>query len=165
MKTFLSKNSKIRISRNGGFSLVELLVTLTLSALFIGLTMVTFQTFSSYQSIDKDADVIVSYIKNAHDLTIDSKNDLQYGVKFASTTVTLFQGTSYSAGASTNLVYNISSKVTLSSISLTGNASSLYFYPITGKPNATGTVTYVLKNNASTTKVITIYGTGLAEAR
>lgn len=153
------------LKKNKGYSLIEVLVVIGLLTLFAGLTVSTFVSFSNYQSIDKDIDVIVSYIDKARNQTINAKDDDQYGIKFASTTVTLFRGTSYIAGSSTNQVYTVSNKVSLSSLQLTGGVTSFYFLPISGKPSATGTISYTLTNSASTTKTITVYGSGLIEAQ
>lgn len=148
-----------------GLTAMELLVSLAIVGAVAYMGMTTLISFSNFQSIDKDADVVVSYVEKARNQTINAKDDDQYGIKFATSSITLFKGTAYSAGAGSNQVYAISNKVRISSIQLTGGATALYFMPITGKPNATGTVTFVLNSNASTTKTVTIYGSGLAEVQ
>ncbi len=150
---------------NKGFTAIELLVVIGIAILLASLSIATFVSLSDYQSIDKNADVVESYLLRARNQTINSKDNAQYGIKFASTTVTLFQGTSYNAASTTNVVYNISEKVTLSSLNLTGGTTTVYFMSITGKPSATGTAVYRLNNGASSTKSIIIYGSGLAEVQ
>ncbi len=148
-----------------GLTAIELLISLAIvgAVAYMGITSLV--SFSNFQSIDKDADVVVSYIEKARNQTINAKDDDQYGIKFATSSATLFKGTTYSAGAGTNQVYTLSNKDRISSIQLTGGATSLYFMPISGKPNATGTITFILNTNASTTKTVTIYGSGLTEVQ
>lgn len=154
MKKTLNKN---------GYTIIEMIVVIGISVAVVGLTAVAFAGLSNSQSLEKDTGLALTAIEKARNDTINAKNGSEFGVKFASTTITIFEGTVYSANASSNVVYNISSKVTLSSLQLTGGASSIYFGQIDGKPNATGTITYRLKSNASTTKSIILYGSGLAE--
>lgn len=158
------KNRPLKLF-NKGFTALELIVVCGIAILLAGLSIATFVSLSDYQSLDKNVDVIISYLQKARNQTINSKDDDQYGLRFASTSVTLFQGTSYNAASTTNLVYDISSKVALSSLSLTGGTTTVYFLPITGKPSATGTAVYRLNNSASTTKTIIIYGSGLVETQ
>lgn len=144
-----------------GFTLIEMVVAFGITAIIVTLTVSSFVGLSNFQSIDKDSDVSLSYLEKARTQAIDSKNFSEYGVRFASTSVTLFPGTAYTS-TSSNLVYNLSTKVTISAISLSNGGTDIYFNKVTGESNATGTVTFQLQNS-STTKKIIIYGTGLAE--
>jgi prepilin-type N-terminal cleavage/methylation domain-containing protein len=146
-----------------GFTLVEILVVLGIALVVSSISMTALSSLSSYQSLDKDTDVSLSYVEKAREQTIESKNFSSFGVHFSSSSVSLFQGTTYSASASTTMVYNLSSKVNISSISLTGGVSDIYFNKISGEPSATGTISFQNKPSASTTKKIVVYGTGLAE--
>lgn len=146
-----------------GFSAAELIVIIALSALIFTLTYTTFASFSNMQALEKDTDVMISYIQKARNQTINSRNGNEYGVRFASTSVTLFEGTVYSASATTSQVYTFSPKTQLSAISLTGGTTSVYFEQLTGKPSATGTILFYSKANASTTRRIYLYGSGLTE--
>lgn len=148
-----------------GFTVIELLVVCGIALMLASVSVSTFASFSDYQNIDKNIDVVVSYLQKARNQTINAQNDSQFGVQFASSSVALFQGTSYNSSAASNVVYNISEKVVLSSLSLTGGTTTVYFSQITGKPSATGTALFKLKNNASTTKTVIIYGSGLVEVQ
>ncbi len=170
MNSLLKKSSKnsIKIAAfdlNRGFSMVEVTVVILIFSILAALSFATYVSFSDYQSIDKDADVVVSLVQQARNQTINSKNNSSYGIKFASSSVTLFTGRGYATTSPANSVYNLSSKVKLSSISLTGGTTTIYFMPITGKPSATGTISLVLKtgNGTSTNKTLLLYGSGLVE--
>jgi hypothetical protein len=43
--------------------------------------------------------------------------------------------------------------------------TTITFQKMTGKPSATGTIIYTLNNDASSTRSILIYGSGLIEIR
>ncbi len=146
-----------------GFTMIEMLVVIALSFMVLGLTAAAFVGISDNQSLDKNAGIVFSVIQKAKADTLNAKSGQEYGVKFASTSVTLFQGTVYNSSDATNVVYNISTKVSMSLLQLTGNATTLYFNQISGEPSATGTIKYKLNSNASSTKTITVYGSGLIE--
>lgn len=152
----------MKISR--GFALIELMAVIALAAVVFGLTLTTFSSFADMQSVDKENDVIIAYIQKARNQTINAKNGNQFGVHFASSTVTIYEGSAYAAGAGSNLVYRLSPKVEISALALTGNANRVLFEQLTGKPNATGTVRIRLKTKAAHTKASVIYGSGLVEA-
>lgn len=149
-------------SKNG-YTIAEIIVVIAITVMVVGLTASAFVGLSNSQSLEKDTQLVLTALEKARNDTINAKNGSEFGVKFASTTVTIFEGTVYNASSPSNVVYNISTKVTLSSLQLTGGASSIYFGQIDGKPNATGTITYKLKADASSTKSIMVYGSGLAE--
>ncbi len=146
----------------GGFTLMEILVVIGISALILTATITTFSAMGDMQSLDKDIEVAESYLIKAKNQTVNARSGIQYGVHFASSTVTLFDGTVYSAGSSTNSVYRLSNKSEISLIGLSGQ-SRVYFEEVTGKPSATGTVTFRLKSNPSVTKSLIIHATGLVE--
>jgi len=145
------------------FTLVEMLVVLALSLILLVVTITTFSGLSNTQSVDKDAENAVALLQKARNYTVNSENALSYGVAFASTSVTFFKGTTYSPTASTNITYKLSTKVLMSSLQLTGGATSIYFKSISGEPSATGTISYQLSKVGSTTRTIILYGTGMAE--
>ncbi len=146
----------------GGFTLMEILVVIGISALILTATITTFSAMGDMQSLDKDIEVAESYLIRAKNQTVNARSGIQYGVHFASSTVTLFDGTVYSAGSSTNSVYRLSNKSEISLIGLSGQ-SIVSFEEVTGKPSATGTVTFRLRSNPSVTKSLIIHATGLVE--
>ena len=145
-----------------GFSLVELIIIIGMTAVIASIVLFSFRGFANYQLIEKEADVIQAFIDKSRIQAISSKNFADFGVRFATTSITLFQGSVYAA-STTNFTYNLPSGVQMSAISITGGGTDIYFENVTGEPNATGTITYRLTNTASTTKSIIIYGTGLSE--
>jgi prepilin-type N-terminal cleavage/methylation domain-containing protein len=148
--------------KKSGFSVIELLIVIAITLSISAVTYFSYSAFSGYQTLEKQTDVAHSMIEKARLQALNSKDFSEFGIKFASSSVTLFQGVVYSPSATSNQMYSLTSRIQISSISLTGNVSEMYFNNVTGEPSATGTITFML-NNATSTKVITIFGTGLSE--
>ena len=157
----MQQNFFKRINNSNGYSLVEMVVAIAIVVVVISIITSTFVGFSNQQSLEKDIDVVQSYVEKARQQTLSSKNTSQFGVHFATTSVTLFQGTVYASSPSTT-VYNLSSKVMMASSSIASLANDIYFQKISGEPNATATITFNLVGSNNTKSVI-IYATGLSE--
>ena len=81
-----------------------------------------------------------------------------------STKITLFTGSVYSVGASTNQDFNLNSRDSIITISLTGGGSDVVFVRLSGETSQNGTIT--LSSSAlSQTKTITVYKTGVVESQ
>lgn len=149
---------------NKGFTIVEILVVLVIMIIIGGIVLTSFSGLNNAEALNTDTDTVLSMIERARTRSVSSENSIEYGIHFASTTVVLYVGKTYTAGSSTSETKNISSKVKVKSINLTGGAYDLYFNRLSGKPSATGTVVFSMFNNASTTKTITIYNTGISDS-
>ncbi len=143
---------------NRGFSALEIIITISISFILTAISVSMFSRLSNNTSLDKDANIVLSYISRARSAAIDSKDALAHGVKFASTTVYIYSGTTYPGTHSES--YNLLSGANISSLSLSNRSTSFYFNKLTGTPSATGTVT-VSRNGSS--KSIIIYATGVSE--
>jgi len=145
-----------------GFSLVEVLVSVGVLVL-IGITSLT--SFVSYQrkeALDKNTAKIEALLEQARSMTLSSKDDTQYGVHIESGKLVLFQGNAYSPAAATNLITNLPGSV-IASTTLSGGGNDIIFDRIQGTTNEYGTTTLSLTAQASSTKSIIIYKTGLIE--
>lgn len=151
------------MNTNKAFTIVELIIVSSIALILITMSLSTFVQVSDNQALEKDVNHVVAFIEKARTQTINSKNASQYSIRFASSTVTLFSGVTYVAGASSNSVLDLSSKVEISAISLTGGVQQVSFEYITGKSNATGTIRFRLKQNPNASSTIMLYKTGLAE--
>lgn len=129
------------------------------------ISLSTFFSVSEQQSLEKDVQYTIALVEKARLQTVNAKSNSQFGVRFASSSVTLFQGSTYTAGSATNTVFTLSPKVEISSINLSAGTQNLAFELITGKSNATGTVQFRLKNNQNSSTTIVVYKTGLVETQ
>jgi prepilin-type N-terminal cleavage/methylation domain-containing protein len=150
-------------SRQRGLSVVELLVVIGILSLLSVLTFETFNKLNSTKAIETDALRILLELQEARSLTVSSKNADQYGVHFASSSITLFEGASFVSGSSTNITSKLNRAVIISSTTLSGGGLDVIFQRLTGETSQSGTVTLSLVASSSVSKTITIYKTGLAE--
>ncbi len=145
-----------------GFTLVEILVVIAIIGIISAIVLSSFSVFKSAQGVDKDTETIVELLRQARSQTLISKNATTYGVHFASTTVTLFAGSIYSAWNASNQVFNLVNADTVMNVTLTGGGMDVVFSRLTGETSQNGTI--VVSSNANgRSRTITIYKTGLIE--
>ncbi len=135
-----------------GFSFMELVVVIGILALLSLITFQLFRTFTSAESLMKDARQVVSELNKAQSLTLSSKDADQYGVHLETSRITLFKGALYISTSTTNISSTLSPLVRISPISLAGGGSDVIFQRLTGETTQTGTITLSLVSSASTTK-------------
>lgn len=145
-----------------GFTLLELALVLGIIAILLVVLFTTFASFGKQQGLVKDNALIIEVLRQAQSNTLNSKNSNQFGVHFGSTSIVLFTGSTYSAGASTNETYNLSGGVNISNISLNGGGSDLVFSKLSGGTENNGTITITEQSTGQNRSVI-IYKTGLIE--
>jgi prepilin-type N-terminal cleavage/methylation domain-containing protein len=151
----------IRDCYRKGFTLLEILMVMSIMVIISAVSVGAFFNLREKNLIQKDADSIVSMIEKAKSMSSNRKNDSSYGVKFSSSTVTIFSGQNFTSG---NVIskYDLEKLVVISAVSLSSNTLELGFNKITGNPNATGTVTLI---TPSYSRVVTIFGTGIIEMK
>ena len=124
-----------------GFTAIELLIVTSLIAVVATLVGLSFgQLRTSTQHIAQ-AQNIASVVAEARSNTVAGQSNLQWGVHFTTDDYTLFRGSSYSQGASGNVLYTLPSGVTISSISLTGGGADVIFDRLSGGTSQPGTIT------------------------
>ena len=144
-----------------GFTLVEITIVIAIIVIISAISVKVYFNMKEKQAILKDSESIVSIIEKTRNMSLNRKNDSAYGVKFASSSVTVFAGSTYISGNNISK-YDLESDVKISTISLSSHGTEVGFAKTTGVPNATGTV--VLSTSVYT-KTITISGTGIIEVK
>jgi prepilin-type N-terminal cleavage/methylation domain-containing protein len=144
-----------------GFTLIELMIVLLIGLLIGAIVVSVFYDLLKDQSLKKDFASVVALTERARSMAMNSKNNSAFGTHFASSSISLFSGITY-ATSSVLEKYDLNSRVEISSVSL-GGVSDLWFAKITGYSSASGTVSLSLKNNATSTKTITIFSTGIIQ--
>jgi prepilin-type N-terminal cleavage/methylation domain-containing protein len=140
-----------------GVSVIEVIVSLAILVILLAVTLPSFNTMRKNQVLKAAASEIFSALDKARSQTLSSISSSEYGVHFETSKIVIFKGTTYSSSDATNEEVLLTTPATITSISLTGGASDLYFNRLSGSPNKSGTITIT---NSSTTKVITISATG-----
>jgi prepilin-type N-terminal cleavage/methylation domain-containing protein len=154
----------MRKNLRSGFSILEMLVVLTILSLVTIIIVNVFASFRKSQALDKDTETIVEVLRQARSQTISSINASQYGVRITSSKATLFTGATYSSSATTNQDFLLQPTDTIVTISLTGGGSDVVFNRISGETGQYGTVV-ISSPTSSRTKTVTIYKTGLVEVQ
>lgn len=150
-------------NKKKGFTAIEILIVI--SAILV-ISLVTFQSFrnlNNFHILEKEALQVASVLHQAQELTLASKNSNQYGVHFAPSQVTIFQGTSYISGDASNVVVDINSAVTISSIALTGGGPDIIFNRLTGTTNQWGTTTLTLVSSSTSALRVVTYPSGVVD--
>ncbi len=153
---FLSPNMH---KAQAGFSLIEILISLAICVLLLTIGSVAFVNSRSAKQLDTITDSIASKLEEARAAAISGKNGTNFGVAFSSTTYTYWSGSSYSAGATGNIVYPLTSGFSISS-TIPGSTFSIRFSRVSGTPSATGTITITKNGSSSTTDSITVGSLG-----
>src|SRR3989344_2681062 len=147
--------------KHRGISVLEILMAVAIIGILVAISVSVFSSLSNSQSLDRDAQSVLSYIEKARTMAINSVDGTEHGVKFTSSKVEVFSGTVYDAD-NVEASYDIPTKYTISNISLTGGATELYFAKLTGNASKSGTVT-VSPAAGGADKINVIYCTGISE--
>ncbi len=156
------------MNRTKGFTTAEILVALGILALITGLSVSAFVALNRREGLQTSAETVKAVLSEARSKTLSAAYSTNWGVHFASSSVTLFRGSTYSSSASTNVLTTINSRVVISNVSKVGSCSSssctVVFNRLTGETDqASPTATVTLRDSQNSTQVITIYGTGIVE--
>jgi len=151
------------MNRLRGFSVIEVLVVLSLLVLLTAIVLISLAKLNSSQVLDKSASLVAAVIDDARSLTLSAKNDSQYGVYFEAGDITIFKGATYSSGDPENIVTPLDSRVALRNITLTGGGSSIVFNRLTGETDNSGTLEVYLTASSNTFKTITVTATGVVD--
>ena len=152
--------SKVKIKNmfqnKNGFTLIEILVTIAIFTIILGIAIVTTKSFSDTVNLDNAGKIIGTNVKLAKMRSVGALNDTNYGVFFEGDKVTVF-GVSDSTN---DKVVNLPDNVEIWDISLTeypvGSGSNMAFDRLTGTTKNFGTIGIRLINNPSEKKQIVI---------
>ena len=145
-----------------GFSLIEILVVITILAVVVTIIIISLSKLNSSQALDKGASLVVSVLDQARSLTLSAKDDSQYGVHFEDSGVVLFKGSVYSSSDPLNISTSIDGRVGIRNVSLAGGGSDVVFKRLTGSTDQAGTLELFLKASPTTIRTINVTITGVA---
>lgn len=147
-------------NQQAGFTLAELVVSLSIIALLVGGAVYGFQSYARYQEYEQTVAGVLGTLQQARVEARAADSGGAFGVHLEANRIVTFIGGTYSAGAASNQVYNFQN-VTLTPV-LTGAATNIIFEPLTGRPDVSGTITLVGTLHAATT-TLTISGSGVIQ--
>lgn len=160
-KKVICQKSAVICSNSKGFSALELVIVMAILAMLLASIVPSFVNFRRNSILNTETQELVTVINRARLLSVSSKNDQQFGVHFESGKIVLFQGATYSAGATTNEEHIFNSSLTLSPITINGGGSEILFEKVTGAASQNATTTLLVIGTTASTTVL-IIPTGIA---
>jgi prepilin-type N-terminal cleavage/methylation domain-containing protein len=139
-----------------GFTLIELLLSITIIGILSGLSLPVYESFARRNDLDITTQSAVNAIRRGESYARAVQGDSTWGVKFDSTGVTLFKGTTY---ASRDTAYDETIDVP-GSVTVSG-LSEVLFTKLTAAPSTTGTVTFTSSTND--VRTVTLNAKGMVD--
>lgn len=144
-----------------GYTVLELLIVIAILVLLLATIIPSFLDFRRSSILNTETQELITMVNRARLLSVSSKNDEQFGVHFQTSKIVLFQGATYSAGASTNEEHLFNSMLMLSNITVNGGGSDVLFEKVTGATSQNATTTLLVTDTTASTTVV-ILPTGVA---
>lgn len=144
---FLKQNEK------KAFTLMEILLSIGLMSLLIGISVPVLQSFYFSDEVDTAVSLGARALRTAQLNSQDEYKDSAWGVRFANGGMTVFKGATYATRTATeDVIYSIDTTVSVSGL------SEVDFAKFTGTTATTGTVTFT-RNSSSRNITINAKGT------
>ncbi len=145
-----------------GFTILEILIVISILGLLMAVTVPSFLTFKRNSLLNTETQEILTIVNRARLSSMSSRGDLQYGVHFEATRIVLFQGGTYSEGASTNEVHIFNHALTLNPITINGGGSDVLFLKFMGTTNQNATTTLRVVGSTTASSTIIVRPSGVA---
>ena len=144
------------------FTLVEILIVLSIIAILIVSTSPIFRYFQREADLSDNTEEIVSILRLARTKTLASERSSQWGIYFSVPyQYTLFQGPDYaSRDDSFDELYQLTGRVEIYEIDLTGGGTEVVFDRILGETDQDGKISLRLEDDTSKSKTISIQPSG-----
>lgn len=152
----------VKIFKNKGFSLVELLIIIAIMFLITLVFMPSLIDFQRKQSLKNTTENVISLLNKAKSDSLSSLNLNNYGVHFEDNYMVYFSGNIFSESGSDNKTINFESGTSIPSggINLNGGADEVIFPRLTGDITGYGIIIIQLTAKPDIQKIITISKTG-----
>lgn len=137
-----------------GFTLLEVLLSVGIMTLILGISLPLFQGFQTRNDLDLTTQSIVEGLRRAEVYARGSSGDTSWGLHVVAGTATVFRGTSYAARDTT-----VDETITIPSSMTPSGLGDVIFSRFTGYPNTTGTIT--LATTANDSRTVTLNAKGL----
>ena len=121
-----------------GFTLIEIVVVLGLLAIIILFSVGEIRDYAATQQLQVAEQELVSFVRETRQRTLAAETSSQFGLRFATSSVTRFEGAAYTDDPSSHTTHTFPG-ATLTS-PLISSDTDLVFSRLTGIPSATGTI-------------------------
>lgn len=144
-----------------GITLIEILLSVAILSMIASAGISVLADFRSRKMLDASTETVFSAFSRAYLDTMGSKSDKQYGVHLATSSVVVFDGDTYSASASTNILYPLDASVELTDVSLGGGTTDVVFSRVYGTTTSSGTFKVRSIRNQNLFNIITVHSSGV----
>jgi len=144
------------MTRDGGFTLVEMLLSVVIIGMLTGLSLPVYESFVRRNDLDLAAQNLAFALRRAETYARAVNYDSPWSVEIQSSSITLFQGTAF---GSRNTAYDESVSIP-GSITPSG-LGEVQFAKFSATPNTTGNITLTSTTNA--TRTITVNAKGMVD--
>lgn len=135
-----------------GFTIIELLLVISIITIVGIMSVVFFSRFLTQNAVSNAQDQLIGEIRKAQLYAMMGKQNGNWGVRFGSNTITLFQGNSFATRTPAfDEKFSENANISISGF------TEVIFTKITGLPSTTGTYT-ITGNNTSKQVVINAQG-------
>lgn len=148
----------MKIHKQRGYTLVEMVVVLAIVGLLAALTVAIFN-LQKVNNFNKQSEELVSALRKAQSQAATGENNDEYGISFSSGSYTTYRIDTATA-TQTSIATTTVSGTTIST-SITPSASQVTFLRVSGQTkNATSATITMTLNGTSRTKVIIVNAAG-----
>ena len=146
-----------------GFSIIEIVLTTTIVAVLIGISIGIYSVLQNRSSLDVDAQKIISALRLAHSRTLASENTASHGVHFESTDNSFvnFEGVVYNSLDPNNKVTFLNDRIEFLNVQLAGGAVDTVFSRISGQTIQDGFIEIADASDNTEARTICIEATGV----
>lgn len=130
-------------NKNLGFTLVEILFSVSVVLIFLGITLGAYLQMKKSVEVSKDAEYVSFLLSKARSDTLASRDNSQFGMHFETSRVVSFSGNEYVEGSVENEVFNLTPGVVIDIISLSGGGDDVIYNRIDGTTDQFGFVRLV----------------------
>ena len=129
---------------NAGFSLLELILSISLIAVLAGISLPIYRGFQLNNQLDVAADMIAETSRRAQLLSQVGDRDSAHGIHIGSGELVMFTGDSYAARQGEyDETFSLSEQLEFVGL------SEVVFAEVTGLPDVTGSINITALNNAT----------------
>ena len=140
-----------------GFTLVEMLLSVSIIALLVGVSAPVYNSFATRNDLDVTIMGLETALRRAQTYARAVEGDSQWGVAVITGKVVLFKGATYATRDT-----NFDESTTVSGGITTSGLSEVVFAKMTGTPSATGTAT-LTSSSTNDSRTVTLNAKGMVE--
>jgi prepilin-type N-terminal cleavage/methylation domain-containing protein len=137
-----------------GFTLIEMLLSIAIIVMLVGLSLPVYQSFQSRNDLDIATQSIADMLRRAQSYARGVNGDTTWGVHLQSGSATLFKGASYASRAT-----GFDETTVIASTYTVSGVSDVVFSKFSATPSTTGSIT--LARTTNDTRTISINGKGM----